>query len=202
MFFVRVIAVIGCALLFSCEPPEYLSEQELSTYVLDEHHDLSKSVAVNTIKIQAIFRPTDLMVAQELKGLPGASDDDIKRLRNKYQPYYYFIVSFSNSGKDVLSNSSSDFSGFSEMLQTISFRMADVVNLTTSKQDTVPVADFVYNRTFGLSNSTDVLVVFDKSKTDKAEWVQINLKEFGLGIGKHSLRFNVTSLDKAPRIFK
>jgi hypothetical protein len=203
MFFLRLVAVcICCYLLFSCGPPEHLSEQELSRYIIDEDHDLSKSIQVNDKKIQITYRPTDLLVAQELNQSHDATADEVRKLREKYDPYYYFIVSFSDSGKEVLNNSAADFTGFSELLQTISFRMADVINLTTPKQDTIPLADFVYNRTFGLSKSTDILVVFSKTQIKGSDWIQVNLDEFGLGVGKQSLRFDTYTLDTAPKIFK
>jgi hypothetical protein len=186
-------------MLYSCSPPEYLPQEDLQAYVRDEANGLSRSVEINHIKMQVLFRPTDLLVAQELRGVTVVTDSLVQEKRKKYAPYYYFILSISSSDKDIL-DASSGHAGFSELLQTVSFRMNQVVNLTTPG-DTIPVADFVYNRTFGLSKSTDILLVFDKSEIGTSDWVQVNLDEFGLGAGKQSVRFKTTDLHSAPKIY-
>lgn len=78
--------------------------------------------------------------------------------------------------------------------------MNEYVMLTTSARDTIPVGDFMLNRTYGLSASTDVLVVFNREKARGADWVQINLSEFGLGVGSQRFRFSRKDLDEIPRI--
>lgn len=197
-FLCYLVITAFISLLYSCDGPDYLSEEELSQYILDEDHGLSASVNTNNVSIKATYRPTDLLVAQELRNFENPPAEAIVSAREKYKNYYYFIVSLSNSGKDVLSPSSP---GFSELLQTISFRMGEVVNLTT-ESDTIPVSDFVYNRTFGMSSSTDILFVFEKSKIKNSDWVRINIDEFGLGIGRQSIQLSRAKLDSAPKIFK
>lgn len=196
---IAVFAILNC-LICSCNSPEYLPEKDLHSYVLDEDNELAKSVAAGNTKIKVIYRPTDLLVAQELRSSASPSREEIAGKREKYRHHYYFILSLSQSGKDILTPNGQ--AGFSELLQTISFRMNEVVNLTTSQRDTISVADFVYNRTFGLSNSTDILLVFDKSEIGKTEKIWINLDEFGLGLGRQSIEFDVRKLEEAPGIYK
>jgi len=195
----RIAALALCCLFYSCSQPEYLSEEDLSRYVLDEDNGLSVQVHIDDTKIQMTYRPTDLLVAQELKNVSNLTTSLLLEKREKYGHHYYFILSLSNSGKDVLSSPANQ-AGFSELLQTISFRMNEVVSLTTSKRDTIPVAGFLYNRTFGLSNSTDVLLVFDRTETKASDWVEISIDEFGLGIGKQSVRFKIKDLEDVPKI--
>jgi hypothetical protein len=64
------------------------------------------------------------------------------------------------------------------------------------------VADYIYNRTFGMNGSTDILFVFDKTKAVGREYVQFNLEEFGLGIGKQIVRFELEDIEKCPRIYR
>jgi hypothetical protein len=198
--FLGIVMMSLCAILQSCGTPEYLPEAELSVFCLDEDHGLTKTVVSKDISIRLTYKPTDLLVVQEMRSFTGSSDDKIVTLRKKYGPYYYFILSLSRSGKEGL-GASGNHAEFSELLQTISFRMGEVVNLTTS-HDTIPPADFIYNRTFGLSASTDILLVFDKSAVKGAETVLINLDEFGLGVGKQVVEFKVGDLNSAPRVYK
>ena len=198
-------ATFGTLVIFlslsACEPAEYMSESDLTTFVSQDDH-LSKTISSNQITIRVTYKPTDLLVAQELKSVQDPSVHQITAARDKYKNYYYFIISFSHSDKEVLNPSLIGQSNFSDLLQTMSFGMGELVNLTTSANDTIPVADYVQNRTFGLSKSTDMLFVFDRMKARDSEWIQINLEEFVLGTGIQSLRFLVRDLETTPKIYK
>jgi hypothetical protein len=198
------IAIVLLALSYmtqSCGKPEYLSEVELGQYILDESNGVIKEVSSNGVVLKAIYHPTDLLVAQEMKTVAAPTDKAIEDIRNKYKNHYYFIVSLSKDGKEVLSPAAQGMAGFSSLLQTLSFGMAEKVNLTTPT-DTIFVADYIYNRTFGLSNSTDLLFVFEKAKAQGQESVQLNVEEFGLGLGSRALSFSTSALDNCPKIYK
>jgi hypothetical protein len=77
--------------------------------------------------------------------------------------------------------------------------MNDFVTLTTA-QDTIPVGDFMLNRTYGMSNSTDLLFVFSRDKAKDKDWVQFNLNEFGLGAGNQRFRFRTNDIADAPGV--
>jgi hypothetical protein len=150
-------------------------------------------------KVEATYQPTDLFVLREL-GTAKADSTSLKRWFAKYGGHYYFILSISKNGKEAITATQMPYGEFSELLQTVSFRMGEYVNMTTAKQDTIPLADFIYNRTFGMASSSDVLMVFDKKKAANTDWVQINLKELGLGLGTQNFRFDRDRLDQVPNI--
>lgn len=181
-------------LMFSCSPGEFRTPEELQLFVADEDNGLKKTTEINGYKIEVMNRPTDLWVHQEVE-FPDSSA--ITALRKKYDAYYYFIVSLSRDSKEALHQVSS-MEQYSELVQTLSFRMADYVTLTTSAYDTIPVGDSMLNRTYGLSASTDIVFVFNKEKASGQEWVQFNLNEFGLGVGNQRFRFRRKDLDKVP----
>jgi hypothetical protein len=152
---------------------------------------------VGDYKVAVTYRPTDLLVKQEVGEKP--TKEVIDKAWKKYQNYYYFILSLSKSGKEAL-DQSQGFGQYSEMVQKLSFRVPEFVNMTTSASDTIPVADFILNRTYGLSSSTDVLVVFNKEKTIDQQWVQFNLNEFGMNLGNSRMRFKVKDLEGCPKL--
>jgi hypothetical protein len=194
------ILFIMCS-LYQCGRPEYLTEKELSEFIRNSANELIKEKKVDGVGIKICYRPTDLLVAQELKGSQQPTVDKISKARQKFGGHYYFIASFSKDRKELVSPSNQGLPGFSDLLQTISFQMGDKVNLTTPLQDTIVVADYIYNRTFGIGQSTDILFVFDKKKAESQKYVEFNLDEFGLGIGKQSFRFETKYLEDAPKIF-
>src|SRR5690606_20695983 len=120
-------------------------------------------------------------------------------LRNRYSNYYYFILSISKNDEEVL-HLLDDFKSYGQLVETMSFRMQDYVTLTTSDRDTIPTGDFMMNRTYGLGSSTDLLFAFNKEKSKNDDWVQFNLREFGLNLGRHSFRFSVEDLENVPSL--
>lgn len=184
-------------LLGSCKPSTVSSEKELIKFVQDEDNGLKKKVTAGELEITLTYRPTDLLVAQEVGDAPTA--EKIATARKKYSSHYYFILSLSKGGREAL-HQTDNFEQYSELVQKLSFRLPEFANMTTAAQDTIPVADFILNRTYGLASSTDLLVVFNKEKASGKEWVQFNLNEFGMNTGNARQRFLVRDLEGCPTI--
>ena len=195
-------AMLLSVLMFSCGKPRYLPENELIEFARNERNGLVRSVQMGDIEMEVTYRPTDLLVAQELKSYQQPTNDQISVVREKYKNHYYFVLSLSKGGRELLSPANQGVPGFSDLLQTISFRLGEKVFLTTQSQDTIAAADYVYNRTFGMGQSTDILFVFDNAEAVGQEYIHLNFDEFGIGIGKQSFRFFIRDLEGCPKIFK
>jgi hypothetical protein len=193
-FFAFLPAGLVC---LACSVSEFDSPESLNAYVLSSDSKLTQVQEINGYTIRVAQRPTDLLVHQEIEGTSYDSSQ-ITALRKKYAGYYYFVVSFSKNSKEALQQVDGGLSQYSELVQTMAFRMGDYVSLTTSSRDTIPLGDFMLNRTYGLSQATDVLFVFNREKAKGKEWLQLNLKEFGLGVGVLRFRFSRSDLDKNP----
>jgi hypothetical protein len=193
----KVLSFLLIALLIGCKPNTFSTEKELVAYLQDEENGLKKTNEVGDYKVTVTYRPTDLLVKQEVGDKP--TQEAIAKANKKYQNYYYFILSLSKSGKEAL-DQSQGFGQYSEMVQKLSFRVPEFVNMTTSASDTIPVADFILNRTYGLGSSTDILVVFNKEKAKGQTWVQFNLNEFGMNLGNSRIRFKTDDIDGCPKL--
>jgi hypothetical protein len=191
-----VAAVVTLLFTVSCKE-KVLSPEELSAYVTDEENGYTQKSVTGETVISVTYRPTDLLVHQEVGDEP-ADAKTIEALREKYSPYYYFILSLSHNNKEALHQAGAD--QYSDLVSTLSFRMSEFVTMTTAASDTIPVGDFMLNRTFGMSTSTDLLFVFNKEKSKDQDWVQFNLNEFGLGVGNQRFRFRTKDLEEAPTI--
>lgn len=199
MFRLVLLAIPVGVLLLGCSSHTFESVQELESFVRDESNGLSASVTSNGTQITVTYRPTDLWVQQEL-GDAVTDTARIRALRKKYNAYYYFILSLSRNDKEALHQVEGGMGQYSDLVQTLSFRMPAYTTLTTSSQDTIPVGDFMLNRTYGLSQSTDLLFVFSREKARDDAWVQFNLNEFGLSTGNQRFRFDREKLDEAPEL--
>ncbi len=194
-----VVLSLPLLILFSSCKQSLVTEDQLKKYVLDEDHGVRKVVHSGELKVDAVLRPTDLLVLQELRG--NAKDTAaLTRLQRKYAGQYYFILNISRDGREVVTPGQLSYDHFSDVLQNVSFRMGEFVNMTTAKQDTIPLMDFMFNRTFGMGSGSEVLLVFDKKKIRDADWLQINLSELGLGLGLQNFRFRRSDLVEVPHL--
>ncbi|TRX51859.1 hypothetical protein FNH22_23175 [Fulvivirga sp. M361] len=187
-------------LVMACTTPAYLDKEALQNYVQDVDHGVSITKEWNDVKISVINRPTGLLLAQELDAGKEISYESLQKLQEKYGHHYYFVIGFSRGNKELLYNTGASYDAFSQQLQTLAFRMPDYLTMTTSTADTIPVADFAFPRTYGMGGSTQLMVVFDKNKAKGKKWVQVNLNEFGFGLGNQRFRFNVKDLEKVPEL--
>jgi len=189
--FIVLLSSLSCT-------PEYLNKQALNGYLQEESNGLSLLKDYGNLKLKVTYHPTDLLIEQELGN--NYDEEKIKSLREKYEPYAYFMVNMESNGRDALYGSSAGQSDFSDKLQTLSFRMGEYVNVTTSAQDTIPVADYAFPRTFGLAKSTNLLFVFNREEMKGKEWISFNLNEFGLKSGDQRFRFKVADLENIPKL--
>ncbi len=190
MIFLLIVNVVGCK-------PTFHNEEELSKYILEEKNGLVKTYEENGYKVQVFLKPTDLLIAQEYKNTSAIDIQDSQILENKYINYLYFVLSISKNNKEVLIPGSNNFN---DLLQTMSFRMDNIVNLTTSEKDKIPVADFLHSRTFGISQSTNILFVFSAEDIEADKWIQFNLNEFGLSLGDLSFRFETKDINNVQKL--
>lgn len=183
--------------LLSCGSNSY-DETTLNAFVQNADNGLLNRQERNGYELTLYNRPTDLWVAQELKNeIP--TDSLLNTIRQRYDDYLYFILKISKEEKDALYASGGQ-GAFSELLQNLSFRMGAFVEMVTSKQDTVPLADAHYSRLYGMAGATSVMLVFNREKLTSTDWVQVNMKDLGLNVGRTNYRFKSRDLLEAPSI--
>lgn len=173
-----------------------MDEAELLTYLRDPDNGLVKSVQFDGVQMSVMYRPVDFLVQQEL----AVGGGDRLMLEKKYAANHYFLMSLSANGKEAIQAATMPHQQYSELLQTVSFRLGEFIHVTTSKQDTIPLQDFVYASTFGMGTSNDVLIAFRKDTLQVPEWIQLNIGEFGLGLGRQTLRFKQKDIESVPRL--
>ena len=195
----RALAYIAIiSVIVSCSVRNY-SEQEIKAYIQDQHHGLKKEKQVKGYYVAVTYRPADLLVTQELyRSDPDQHDPE--GIREKYKHHYYFTLSLSHKDREALYSIEGRHRQFSELLQQLAFEMNKHVELTTQEQDTIPVADYIFSRTYDFGRMSNLLFAFHKEKVEEDEWVQFNLNEFGLGLGNQNFRFRKKDLDGVPGI--
>lgn len=197
--FVRNILVFTLFLFAfdACNKPSEVPKEELVAYTLDVDNGLIQTIKTGRYQLDLVYRPTDLMILQELgESIPDPSRID--QLRTKYSGHHYFLLQISKNGSEIL-NLDNGQEEYSQLLQTLAFHMPQYVS-TVQGSDTTSLSDFMLDRTYGMGSSTNLLLVFERSKQSFDDEILIHVAEFGLGIGPVKFKFEVIDLEKTPQV--
>ncbi|MEM1323737.1 MAG: hypothetical protein AAGG75_25980 [Bacteroidota bacterium] len=179
--------------------PQLNSTEDLRAYVAEPGNGLSKEKTFGELNVRLSYRPTDLLVGQEL-GSEAPTAFGIDSLRKQYDDYLYFLLSYSANGKEIESWRVQSQQQFGMRVQALAFGMAEQVKLSSNTRDSIPLVDFIYQRTFGGGSSSDVLFAFDRKAAADADWLSFRLQDIGLGIGTNHFRFETSAIDRIPRV--
>ena len=195
------VFLFNLAVLFTgCTPSEFESAEALDSYIVSKS-GLSQMREANGYQLKVTYRPTDLLISQEISGEPEPIDSSsVNRLRKKYRGNHYFLLSISRNNSDALHDAPGGMARFTALVQTLAFRMDNYVGLTTSAKDSVHASASVLDRTYAMTRTTDILFAFNKDKTTGKDWVQFNIGEFGLGTGNLQFRFSAGDLERPLQI--
>jgi hypothetical protein len=188
----RAFALLAIC-LSSCSG-DVVGTADLQAYIADPSNGLTKNARVNGIDIEASYVPTDLIILQFLKN-KSLNELTIDSMRLHYSRFHYFTLTMSVEGNELVH---ADPKAYGELLQVISFRMGDYVKLASSENVVAEPINYSTNRTYGMAGATELLFVFENTSLGSYKWLQINLKEFGMGTGNVSFRFKANDLNDLP----
>lgn len=173
--------------------------EDLQEFINASRNGLKKEKQIGNVNISITNRPTDLLVDQEL-GNKTPTKEEVDKLRSKYGKYWYFVLSLSANGDEIENYNIGSQANFGSRIQELAFGMNQNVYMVTSNADTLQMADYHYQRTFGVGNSSDFLLAFDREETKKADELKIVLKDMGLGVGINRFKFELNDLKNAPTL--
>jgi hypothetical protein len=192
--------IIFAVILAACgSHPKMMNRTELVGYLRDKENGLVQEQQINATKVSLSYHPTSLMVSREIGDERNPSKAVIDSIEKKYSKNYYFLAKFSINGKEAI-RQLGDFARYSDMVQVLSFQMHRFVNVTTPQRDTLPLADYFFDQTYGMSDGNTLLLCFDKEKLKNRKELEINIAECGMGTGNLKFLFNREDLDAVPKM--
>lgn len=195
----QICAVLLLLLLMeSCDRSE-LGAGALEQYLLEEKNGLVKSSEENNVNVQAVFRPSSLIAFQELKSLGGVSDNVKLEIKSRYRCNVYILVNIRQSNQDPLYRMEAP-SQYSETVKQLAFRMSENAYLLTSGSDTIRAGDFVFPHMYGMSDAVSVMFAFPMKGHEDYDWLDFELRDPGMNIGRRTFRFLRSDLDKIPEL--
>ena len=188
--------ILFCCSLIGCNDKSFETRTEMMAYLQQEEEGYLQKKVVNGIEFSLLYKPTDLLVDQELR---AAQDLDIRSVRQKYQDYLYFNLSFSRAGKELLSSVPDDRNQFGAMVNQLAFGMNEKVHMISSSKDTIPMMDYVYPRLYGMSKKTSLLLVYPKDpELLKQETFTISIEDIGLFTGEVKFKIPTKIINEQP----
>lgn len=179
----------------SCTQKTFATKKELWTYLKNPDNGYSKSKSINGVDYTVYYKPTDLLVDQELDSF---SKENIEKLRAKYGKYLYFTLTLSKGGKELL-GSAANRQKFGEMVNQLSFGMGEKVHVYTPQKDTLNLLDYSAPRMYGMSPTTNILFVYPKEeKYLEQEYLNIAIEDFGLNTGEVKFKIETEKIKKQP----
>lgn len=193
------LLLILVAIISSCGNKSFDTAEEISAFISDEENEYCHKKEVNGVTYTLQYRPTDLLVQQELGD--SISEKKVKQLREKYNKYLYFNLSMSLNGRELLSNVVRDKQQFGQMVNDLAFNMDQKVHLYSPLKDTLTMTDFVYPRLYGMTNATTILIVYPRDKQFlKEDYLNFTIEDLGLYTGEVKFKVNTQPLKKEPQL--
>ena len=190
--------LIFFALFLSCNK-SFETSKELEDYLEEEENGYRYSKSVNEVNYVLQYRPTDLLVNQEI--IKDAKPEEIEKLREHYSKYLYFNLSMSIADKELLNTVAGNRSKFGAMVNDLAFGMDRKIHLLTDAKDTIEMVDFIYPRMYGMSNSTLLMIVYPREKKVlDGEYLNFIIDDLGFYTGEVKFRLNTKALKEEPRL--
>jgi len=193
---VKVINIIFLIVFsFSCK--RNYTREDLIIYVNDPDNGLIKETSINDLRVSIIYKPTDLISLQEI-GNKKINEDSLKVFNKKYNNYLFFVLSFSKDNKDLLGTMQNGKDNFNKLLLSLSFNINEYVSAFTDDKQELELIDFNYPRSFGMTNSTDILLVYKKplAKDSNIKFI-INA---AISSSVIKFEFNAKNINNCPHI--
>ena len=199
----RLLLLLVMPLMVSCSSKTFDSKEKLWTYLKDVDNGYLQQKNVNGFEFSLLYKPTDLLVVQELsEKLTGKErEKKIKVLREKYNKYLYFSLSMSKNGQELLSVTPNNKQQFGSMVNQLAFRMGEKVHLFTSTKDTIPITDYIYPRMYGISKSTDILLVYPRDQKHlTSKELNLSIEDLGIYTGEVKFKISVDNINNEPTL--
>lgn len=198
--FKNLILSISTVLIFvSCSQKAFDTKEELVAYIMNVENGYTQRKSINGVDFSITYRPTDLLVQQEISS--ETSERQVDSLRNKYGKYMYFNLSLSKNNQEVLNSVSNSRADFSTMVNQLAFGMGDKIHLVSKRRDTIELADYVYPRLFGIGSSTSMLFVYPRNnKLLKDDVLNFSIEEIGLRTGEVRFKMLTESIKNEPKL--
>jgi hypothetical protein len=194
-----VFYLVFLGLCISCTTPDSLDKPELIKYITNPDNGLFLTNEDGKFKTTIEYRPSEFFA--QLEKNDSTSAEELKEIVDRYNSYLYFIVNFSYENKELLST----YVGhpmYKTVIETLAFGLREKIQLITDKGNKVELMDFSHTRQYGMGNSAQVLIIFNKEEvlSETKNSFKIKIKKIGVGPPLQHFTFKKENLLECPKL--
>ena len=198
------ILVVAALLLLDGCVSDTIDRNEFRRWFYNTDNGLIKIRNVNNLTYTVQYRPIELMVLNEIKGI-DISQSFLDSLKDTYGSAEYFMLQIGPSNQegvmneDLLKSDSRDYEAYAAKVKSLAFHMQDKVTLIIDS-DTLQPSLFHFEQGFELSAKQRVLFAFQPTSDFNHGKMQFVLNDnlFGAGIMKFKFSINKSQLPSLP----
>lgn len=192
LLFLLLVFISSCTKTFD-------TQEEMNAYIQEEDNGYHYKKTVADVDYVLQYRPTDLLVQQELGN--NTDPKQVEKWRKQYGQYMYFNLSMSKNNQELLNGVAHDKARFGQMVNELAFGMEEKLHVYTPKKDTLALADFIYPRMYGMSNSTSIMIVYPRDpKYLEQDYLNFVIEDLGLDTGDVTFKINTKAILNEPQL--
>lgn len=170
-------------------------------YLADPAHGLTHTQTVNSVTVTCTYRPTDLLVAQEVEAAANTvSAPQLDSLRRSYAGKTYCVLALAKDSVAIENQFATNATAFAHTLAYLNTGIAADVFLVTSPRDSVPALASMYPRQYGTTGRSTVLLIFDTHKMRPQQGFHLTFRGTAFGLGTLRFPFTAASLAAVPAL--
>lgn len=175
-----------------------LSPTSYRAYLTDPSHGLTHTTEANGATVTCSYRPTNLLVAQDIANTPAATSAILDSLTHAYAGKIYCTLTLSRQGSEIENQFINDPSSYQQVLTYLNTGIAADAFLVTASRDSVPATASMYVRQYGTTGHSTLLLVFDTHQLTPVQGFHLTLRGQRLGLGTLRFPFNAHDLAALP----
>lgn len=184
--------------LVGCSHP--LPPTEYRAYLADPEHGLVQRQEVNGAVATCAYRPTELLVLQDLAQVPAVTAAARDSLARAYAGKTYCALSFSRGGNEIENYLVNNPAAYQQVLSYLNTGIAADAYLGTPARDSVSALTSLYLRQYGTTGKSTLLLVFDTHRLTLKKGFHVSIQAQRLGLGVLHFPFTANSLAGLPAL--
>lgn len=179
-----------------------LDQAHYLAYLTDPKHGLTLTQETDGATITCTYRPTDLVVSQELASNEGDSRSlMVDSVRKAYATKLYCFLSLARDGGEIENANIRDETALGQAISYLNNGIAqDVFVRGLGQPDSVAALASTYPRQYGNTGRSTVLLVFPATHLDVSRGFTCSFRDSQFGLAPVRFVFTASSLRALPRL--
>lgn len=193
--------ILGLAILAtSCS--SNLDQAHYLAYLADPTHGLTLTQEVDGATVTCTYRPTDLVVSQELAGDEGDSRyPKVDSVRQAYASKLYCSLSLARDGGEIENAFIRDEAALGQAISYLNNGIAqDVFVRGLGQPDSVAALAATYPRQYGNTGRSTVLLVFPAAQLNVSQGFTCSFRDSHFGLAPARFVFTASSMRALPQL--